>query len=169
MARARARAQEQQGGALPAGALAEWVPPHSSNRTPLRTPLPISSSTTGANGTAITARPSSSSSPLHPPTPRHRPPTHPPPRSYLRLGSVLSGFADLMRRLMRVELRVEPAPAAEAWARGVLKLAASHPDLGELGTVYLDLVRQGILPFTRCIFGAREMGGPGQLASTSLA
>lgn len=34
----------------------------------------------------------------------------------------------------------EAAPACEAWARGVLKLSVSHPDLGPCGIIYLDLL-----------------------------
>ena len=59
---------------------------------------------------------------------------------YLRLPSVLRGFCQLMQQLFGLELRTEPVPPAEAWAPGVLKLQASHPE-GLAGTVYLDLCR----------------------------
>eukprot|EP00798_Chlamydomonas_sp_ICE-L_P019775 gene19775-26465_t len=39
-----------------------------------------------------------------------------------------------------VHLKVEPAPPAESWAPNVLKATAHHAELGDLGTVYLDLL-----------------------------
>ena len=35
--------------------------------------------------------------------------------------------------------QVSSAPSSEAWAPGILPMTAQHPDLGPLGTVYLEL------------------------------
>ncbi|PNH07339.1 Mitochondrial intermediate peptidase [Tetrabaena socialis] len=58
---------------------------------------------------------------------------------FTALPSVLAGVRLLLRRLFRIDLAVEAAAPGEAWAPGVLRCTASHPDLGPLGAVYLDL------------------------------
>ncbi|KAG2485902.1 hypothetical protein HYH03_015346 [Edaphochlamys debaryana] len=65
-----------------------------------------------------------------------------PPSALLRytaLPSVLAGVARLLRAVFGVGLEAAPAAPGEGWAPGVLRLRASHPELGPLGTVYLDL------------------------------
>lgn len=58
---------------------------------------------------------------------------------YTALPSVLAGVRTLLRAVFRIELVLGPAAAGEGWAAGVLRAEAHHPDLGPLGTVYLDL------------------------------
>lgn len=65
----------------------------------------------------------------------HQPGLH----RYTQLSSVLQGLVELVSRVLRISLKLTPAPAAEAWAQHVIKCEASHPDLGFLGTVYMDL------------------------------
>ncbi|KAG2425921.1 hypothetical protein HXX76_013295 [Chlamydomonas incerta] len=58
---------------------------------------------------------------------------------YTALPSVLAGMRTLLRAVFRIELALGPAAPGEGWAPGVLRAEAHHPDLGPLGTVYLDL------------------------------
>ncbi|KAG2434975.1 hypothetical protein HYH02_011974 [Chlamydomonas schloesseri] len=58
---------------------------------------------------------------------------------YTALPSVLAGVRTLLRAVFRIELVLGPVAPGEGWAPGVLRAEARHPDLGPLGTVYLDL------------------------------
>lgn len=75
-------------------------------------------------------------------TPPFMPPLLTLPR-YTHLPSVLRGLSELVGRVLGITLDMAPAPPGEAWAAGVIRCEASHPDLGFLGTVYLDLCRWG--------------------------
>ncbi len=61
------------------------------------------------------------------------------PKRYFPLRSAIEGLALLSERLFGVTLADAPLAPGEAWAPGVRKLAASHPEEGPLGCVYLDL------------------------------
>jgi intermediate peptidase len=58
---------------------------------------------------------------------------------YFPLRSAIQGLALLCDRLFGVALTDAPLAPGEAWAPGVRKLAATHPQEGPLGCVYLDL------------------------------
>jgi intermediate peptidase len=61
------------------------------------------------------------------------------PGRYFPLRSAIQGLALLCDRLFGVTLADAPLAPGEAWAPGVRKLAATHPQEGPLGCVYLDL------------------------------
>ncbi|GFR47668.1 hypothetical protein Agub_g9412 [Astrephomene gubernaculifera] len=65
-----------------------------------------------------------------------------PPTALLRytaVPSVLSGIRTLLANLFGMDLSISPAAPGEGWAPGVLRCDASLPQLGPLGTIYLDL------------------------------
>ena len=68
-------------------------------------------------------------------------------RRYLQLDSVLQGVSELLAQVMGVRLDIKPAPASEAWAPHVLKVTASHADVGDMGVVYLDLLARLVLTY----------------------
>ncbi|KXZ54341.1 hypothetical protein GPECTOR_5g423 [Gonium pectorale] len=82
---------------------------------------------------------------------------------YTALPSLLAGLRELLGRLFRLRLAVSEAAPGEGWAAGVLRCDASHPELGPLGTIYLDLGdRPGKYPsaVTFPITCGRQLPGP---------
>jgi hypothetical protein len=58
---------------------------------------------------------------------------------YLVLEGVLDGLQQLVRQLLGIQLEASRVPPEEGWGPHLLKLTATHVDLGPLGTLYLDL------------------------------
>jgi intermediate peptidase len=90
---------------------------------------------------------------------------------YLQLGSILQGLSQLLQQLLGLQLQLQPLQPGEGWAPGVLKVAVSCQDLGQLGVLYLDLLTRpgkpgasGILYPLRC--GRQLPGMWGQLPTT---
>ncbi|MEW5313109.1 MAG: hypothetical protein WDW38_004701 [Sanguina aurantia] len=62
--------------------------------------------------------------------------------SHFHLLPLLEGFCNLMRQTFNLDLKLTSVSGSATWAPGVLLLDATHPTMGHMGTVYLDLLNR---------------------------
>uniref|UniRef100_A0A158R069 Mitochondrial intermediate peptidase (inferred by orthology to a human protein) n=1 Tax=Nippostrongylus brasiliensis TaxID=27835 RepID=A0A158R069_NIPBR len=75
--------------------------------------------------------------------------------SYLTLGNLLSGFANLVNKLYGVRLEERPLENGEMWRGNIIKLDAFDGGDRFLGTIYLDIERRETKAVGDCHFTVR--------------